>query len=90
MPRFQTDYNSYRKVAFLDANIILECKSLDSLPWEILDPDGPILLVVSPTGMSQIDALKRDGRIGPIARQFNRLISPFASGGKPIPTRYPQ
>lgn len=79
-----TDDLSPRCVAFLDTNVILECKLLDELPWDEIDADGPILLLVTPTTLKEIDAKKRDGRLGPIARAFNRLIAPAALGGDPV------
>lgn len=71
-------------VAFLDTNVILECRPLRELPWKEIHVGGPILLLVTPTALKEIDAKKRDGRLGQIARAFNRLIAPTALGGAPV------
>lgn len=90
MPRASIDYAQYRVKAFLDANIILEGKPLAELPWQEVDVEGPILALVTPTAIKEIDSKKRDGRIGKIAREFNRTISPAAIGGTPVVIREAQ
>jgi hypothetical protein len=74
-------------VVFLDANIVLEGKSLSDLPWAEVIADGSILALIVPKAMEEIDAKKRDGRLGPIARAFNRLIAPSVIQGKPVVIR---
>ncbi len=45
---------------------------------------GPILVLLTPTVLDEVDAKKRDGRLGTRARDFNRLISPAATSGQPV------
>lgn len=71
-------------IAFLDANIVLEGKPVADLPWEEVATDGLIRVLILPKAMEEIDAKKRDGRLGPHARAFNRLIAPSVISGKPI------
>lgn len=82
--RAEIKYDSYKVKAFLDTNIILEGRPLAELPWEEIDTDGPILALMTPTAIKEIDSKKQDGRIGKRARAFNRLIAPVAAGGAPI------
>ena len=74
-------------VAFLDANIVLEGKPVADLPWEDVATKGLIRVLIVPKAMEEIDAKKRDGRLGPIARAFNRLIAPSIIGGEPVVLR---
>lgn len=87
MARAQIRYDDYKVKAFLDANIILECRPLAELPWQEIDAGGPILALMTPTAIKEIDSKKQDGRIGRRAREFNRLIAPVAAGGPPIVIR---
>jgi hypothetical protein len=80
-------YNEYEVKAFLDANIVLEGRPLPELPWEEIHPDGPILALLTPTAIREIDSKKHDGRLAKVARAFNRLISPVATGSPPIVLR---
>lgn len=73
------DYGGYKSVVFLDANVVLEGKSLRVQNWQQLDASGPILLLFVPQVLKEIDSKKRDGRLGKYAREFNRLIVPAAS-----------
>jgi hypothetical protein len=77
----------YKVAAFLDTNIMLECRQLAELPWEEIDAEGPILALVTPTTRAEIDKKKQDGRVGKTARAFNRLIGPLATGRPPIVIR---
>ena len=77
-----TPSTKYAVVAFLDTNIILEGRPLDQLPWAEIDAAGPILAVVTPTSLREIDRKKRDGRLGERARAFNRMIAPAATEGQ--------
>lgn len=74
-------------VAFLDANIVLEGKPLGELPWTEIATAGLIRALIVPKAMEEIDAKKRDGRLGPHARAFNRLIAPSVISGEPIVLR---
>lgn len=71
-------------IAFLDANIVLEGKPVADLPWEQVAAEGLIRVFIVPRAMEEIDAKKRDGRLGPHARAFNRLIGPSVIGGEPV------
>ncbi len=81
------NFDLYKVKAFLDTNIILECLPLAELPWQEIDVNGPILALITPTAMKEIDSKKQDGRIGKRAREFNRLIASVAAGGPPIVIR---
>lgn len=61
----------------------LEGKPLPTLPWKEIDPSGPILVLVVPQVIKEIDKRKRDGRLAKRAREFNRLITPAAESGRP-------
>lgn len=74
-------------VAFLDANIVLEGKPVSELPWKEITTAGLIRALIVPKAMEEIDAKKRDGRLGPHARAFNRLIAPSVINGRPIVLR---
>lgn len=74
-------------MAFLDANIVLEGKPMKDLPWEEIASDGVILALIVPKAMEEIDAKKRDGRLGPVARSFNHLIAPSVLQRKPVVVR---
>ena len=82
-----TDPNPTALIAFLDANIVLEGKPVAELPWEEVATDGLIKALILPKAMEEIDAKKRDGRLAPHARAFNRLIAPSVIDGKPIVLR---
>lgn len=83
-PPRHAEYPTFRTCVFLDTNIILEGKNLTELPWSEIDKVGPILVLLTPTVLSEIDSKKRDGRLGARAREFNRLIAPIASTGQPL------
>jgi hypothetical protein len=78
------DYSCYNTVVFVDTMVILECRLLTELPWEEIDCEGPILILVVPQVQSEVDKRKRDGRLGPRARAFNRTISPCAQSLTPV------
>lgn len=69
-------------VAFLDENIVLEGKPVADLPWTEIVTAGLISTLIVPKAMEEIDAKKRDGRLGPHARAFNRLIAPSVISGE--------
>ena len=79
-------------IAFLDANIVLEGKPVTNLPWEEVTREGLVRVLIVPKAMDEIDAKKRDGRLGPHARAFNRLIAASIVDGKPVVLReeYPR
>jgi hypothetical protein len=77
-------YDDYKVKSFLDTNIILECLPLSDLPWSELDSVGPIIALITPTVMQEIDSKKQDGRIGKRAREFNKIISECAIYGRPV------
>lgn len=87
MTHAEIKYDDYKVKAFLDTNIILEGRPLVELPWQEIDADGPILALMTPTAIKEIDSKKQDGRIGKRAREFNRLIASVAAGGPPIVIR---
>lgn len=74
-------------IAFLDANIILQGKPMADLPWHEIAVTGTIRALIVPRAMEEIDAKKRDGRLGEHARKFNRLIGPSVIEGKPVAVR---
>lgn len=78
------DWSKYSEVLFMDSMVALEAKPLASLPWTEIDPAGPILVLVVPQVMKEIDKRKRDGRLGKRAREFNRLIAPAAESGSAV------
>lgn len=77
-------YVDFPTKIFLDSNVILECLPLINLPWYEIDPIGPILILVTPTVLREVDSKKGDGRVGLRAREFSRLIAPIAEHGMPI------
>lgn len=81
------DLQSVSHLFFLDTNVILQCRPLSELPWGELVTEGTILALVSRTAMKEIDGKKRDGRLGKIARHFNKLVAPLAIGGGPLVIR---
>lgn len=85
--RADIKFDGYKVKAFLDANIALEGRPLTDLPWQELDADGPIIALMTPTAMNEVDSKKQDGRLGKRAREFNRLIGSVAAGGPPIVIR---
>ena len=64
--------------AFLDSNIILEGRALETLPWAEIDPRGPIAVYFVPQVLSEVDRKKHHGRLQTYARKFNRLVGPLA------------
>lgn len=78
------EYVDFPVKIFIDSNVALECLPLKDLPWSEIDPVGPILILVTPTFLREVDSKKGDGRLGVRAREFNRLIAPIAEHGQPI------
>ena len=81
------NFPNYLFKVFLDTNVILEGLALQSQPWEEIDSNGPILVVLTPTLLSEVDSKKKDGRLAPKAREFNRLVAPLAINNEPISLR---
>lgn len=77
-------FAGFSSCVFLDTNIILEGKQFNELPWSDIDPDGPILVLLTPTVLSEVDSKKRDGRLATKAREFNRMVGPIATSGQPL------
>lgn len=75
------DVSRYRAVLFIDSMMVLEGKPLTALPWHEIDRTGPILILIVPQVMKEIDKFKRDGRLAKRAREFNRLVGPAAESG---------
>lgn len=73
----------FAAVAFIDANIVLEGLSLDQLPWSEIHPKGPILVLILPKVMKEIDDKKNNARLNDFARRFNALVAPLAVGERP-------
>jgi len=80
----KTAYSEFAVCAFADSNVVLEGKPLAELPWGDAHPSGPILVLFVPTVLREVDSKKRDGRLGKIAREFNRQIAPVATTGRPV------
>lgn len=68
------DWNKFSVVVFIDTNVALECLALEQLPWREVHSTGPILVLVTPTVLQEVDAKKNHPRLGDHARRFNRLM----------------
>lgn len=78
------DTSAYERVIALDSQMLFEARPLADLDWQSLG-DGPILLLILPQVSAEVDARKRDGRLGKRARDLNRLIEPSIETGMPVP-----
>ena len=67
----------YKVVVFIDSNVALQCRGLSELPWADIDKEGPILVLVTPTVLTEVDSKKTDARLGDHARRFNRTLLPL-------------
>lgn len=76
--------SGYDRVIALDTQMVFEARPLAQLNWSELS-QGPILLIVLPQVSAEVDARKRDGRLGQRARELNRLIEPSIEDGQPNP-----
>jgi hypothetical protein len=74
------NWQQYPVVAFIDSNIALECSALGGLPWKEISAAGPILVLVVPTVMQEVDSKKNHARLGDHARRFNRTLRPLLQG----------
>lgn len=77
---FRIDTSGYERVIALDTQMIFEARPLTQLDWSAISA-GPILLVVLPQVAAEVDARKRDGRLGQRARDLNRLLDPSIESG---------
>jgi len=81
--------NGYDRIFALDTQMIFEARPLAQLDWSSLSA-GPILLLILPQVSVEVDARKRDGRLGMRARDLNRLIEPsIDTGGAVIVVEQP-
>ncbi len=71
------DWNKFSVVAFIDSNVALECLALEQLPWREVHNTGPILVLVTPTVLQEVDSKKNHPRLGDHARRFNRSMRPL-------------
>lgn len=70
----EIDWNQFSVVAFIDSNVALECLALEQLPWREIHATGPILLLITPTVLQEVDSKKNHARLGDHARRFNRMM----------------
>jgi hypothetical protein len=77
------DTHPYGRLILLDTQMIFEARPLHQLPWHQLTSE-PILLLIPPQVLTELDAKKRDGRLGKRAREFNRAIEPNVETGAPV------
>lgn len=71
------DWNQFPIVVFIDSNVALECLALSQLPWREIHDSGPILVLVVPTVLQEVDSKKNHARLGDHARRFNRTLRPL-------------
>lgn len=71
------DWNKFSVVVFIDSNVALECLALEQLPWREVHITGPILVLVTPTVLQEVDSKKNHPRLGDHARRFNRSMRPL-------------
>lgn len=71
------DWNKFSVVVFIDSNVALECLALEQLPWREVHNTGPILVLVTPTVLQEVDSKKNHPRLGDHARRFNRSMRPL-------------
>jgi hypothetical protein len=81
------NWQQYPVVAFIDSNIALECSALGGLPWKEISATGPILVMVAPTVMQEVDAKKNHARLSDHARRFNRTLRPLLEGQSTVLVR---
>lgn len=71
------NWGLFKTIVVIDSNIALECLALEQLPWSEIDSSGPILVLVAPTVLQEVDAKKNHARLGDHARRFNRAMRPL-------------
>lgn len=81
------DWIQFSVVAFIDSNVALECLALEQLPWREVDSTGPILVLITPTVLQEVDSKKNHARLGDHARRFNRALRPLLGGQSSIVVR---
>jgi hypothetical protein len=54
------DLSSYSTILFMDSMVALEGKPLPNQPWGEIDQAGPILVLVVPQVLAEIDKRKLD------------------------------
>lgn len=67
----------YKKIVFIDSNVALQCLDLMQLPWKEVDHEGPLLVLVVPTVLKEVDGKKNDARLSKHARRFNNHLRPL-------------
>lgn len=77
----------YKTVVFIDSNVALECLGLDQLPWSEIDRSGPVLVLITPTVLREVDSKKNDGRLGDHARRFNNFLRPLLGQKETVTVR---
>ncbi|OGB32506.1 MAG: hypothetical protein A3F78_04085 [Burkholderiales bacterium RIFCSPLOWO2_12_FULL_61_40] len=78
---------TFNTVAVIDANVALECQALEHLPWDELDPVGPMVVLLTPTVLKEVDGMQHHARLAEHARRFNRMVSPAALSGQSVVVR---
>lgn len=78
---------TFNTVAVIDSNVALECLALEQLPWDELDPVGPMVVLLTPSVLKEVDAMQHQARLAEHARRFNRLVSPAAVSGTSVVLR---
>lgn len=81
------NWQQYPVVAFIDSNVALECSALGGLPWKEISATGPILVLVVPTVMQEVDSKKNHARLADHARRFNRTLRPLLEGQSTVLVR---
>lgn len=77
----------HKTIVFIDANVALQCLDLKQLPWFEIDRKGPILVLVTPTVLREVDSKKNDGRLGDHARRFNGFLRPLLGTAETVNAR---
>lgn len=78
------DLNEFSSAFIIDTNFVFHTKPILELPWQDIDPVGPIILLALPQLLSEVDKKKRDGRLSEKARQFNRYFNESDNINLPI------
>ena len=66
----QDEYAEFRSKIFIDSNVILQCLPLEQLPWAEINPSGPILILIAPTVLREVDSKKRGRPVGEAGTGF--------------------
>lgn len=83
----EISWDQFPVVAFIDSNVALECLALDQLPWREVASTGPILVLITPTVMQEVDSKKHHPRLGDHARRFNKALRPLLQGQSTVVVR---